>query len=97
MPTRVHTCHLPGCLSACPPRHLFCASHWAMVPRAIQTRVYATVKKRGRCVDASWAPWWRAQAEATEAVLRKTKPEAEAQIAKWFEHEMAVAAKMEAQ
>lgn len=96
MPTRAHTCHLPGCLSACPPRHLFCASHWAMVPRSIQTRVYATVKKRGKHVDASWAPWWRAQAEATAAVLRKTRPEAEAQIAKWLAHEMDVAAKMEA-
>lgn len=93
---RVHTCHLPGCLSACPPRHLFCASHWALVPRKIQSKVYATVKKRGKFIDASWAPWWRAQAEATAAVLLKTRPDAEAQIVKWLAHEMDVAAKMEA-
>ena len=93
---RAHTCHLPGCLSPCPPRHLFCGPHWAMVPRAVQSKIYATVKKRGWYVDASWAPWWRAQAEATVAVLRKVRPSDEAQIARWLAHEMDVADKMEA-
>lgn len=66
-----HTCHLPGCAAGCPPRWLFCRGHWAMVPPSIQREVYRTVKLRGPSVDASWAPWWRAQAQATDVVLTK--------------------------
>lgn len=67
-----HTCHLPGCEVACPPRHLYCRAHWDRVPRELQEAVYATVKLRNpEAVDASWAPWWRAQAQATAAVLRQ--------------------------
>lgn len=92
-----HTCHIPGCETPCPPRHLFCGTHWAMVPRDLQDEVYATVKKRGRYIDASWAPWWRAQAKATAAVLRKTRPVGDSErIDKWLAHEMDVASKMEA-
>lgn len=27
-----HTCHATGCSKACPPKHLMCGRHWAMVP-----------------------------------------------------------------
>ena len=64
-----HTCHLKGCKAACPPRHLFCAPHWARVPPSTQREVYRTVKLRGPSVDASWAPWWRAVTEAEVSVL----------------------------
>jgi hypothetical protein len=91
-----HHCHLPGCQAACPPRHLFCAPHWRLVPKAIQAEVYATVRKRNKgSVDASWAPWWRAQADATVAVLRILHPDDEERIAKWLAREQAVADKME--
>lgn len=66
-----HTCHLPGCAAVCPPRWLFCSVHWSMVPPTTQREVYRTVKLRGPYVDASWAPWWRAQAEATDVVLER--------------------------
>lgn len=69
-----HTCHLRGCSSRCPPRHLYCGKHWAMVPKADQRQVYATVRQRGRHVDKTWAPRWRAQAEAEAAVLRSSTP-----------------------
>lgn len=70
-PGKVHRCHLPGCKTVTNPRMLFCAPHWRMVPAEIAREVYATVGKRGARVDATWAPWWRAQAAATSAVLRK--------------------------
>lgn len=99
----VHTCHLPYCASPCPPRHLFCARHWGMVPRELQSRVYATVKRRNPdAIDGTWAPWYRAQANASAAVLRREAelagqrgPEAETRITKWLEHELAVADHME--
>lgn len=69
-----HTCHLPPCKKVCLSRHLFCREHWAMVPTELQKAVYDTVGKRGKCVDASWVPWWRAQAAATVFVLRITHP-----------------------
>lgn len=42
-----------------------------MVPRDIAAEVYRTVDKRDDAVNASWAPWWRAQARAANAVLLK--------------------------
>lgn len=59
-----HTCHALGCKTPCPPRMLMCRACWSKVPRELQAEVYATVKKRKPDVDASWAPWWRAQAKA---------------------------------
>ena len=65
-----HTCHLPGCATPSPPRWLFCPEHWGMVPKDIQREVYRTVSLRDLgSINATWAPWWRAQAEATFAVL----------------------------
>lgn len=66
-----HTCHIPICKAYCPPKHLYCGTHWAMVPAEIQAEVYATVgKRKSNEVNASWAPWWRAVAKAEEAVMR---------------------------
>lgn len=91
-----HTCHLPGCKAPCPPRHLFCAPHWRLVPSSLQQEVYATVRKRNKgSVDASWAPWWRAQADATAAVLRRLHPGEEERIAKWLAREHVVANQLE--
>lgn len=76
-----HTCHLPICKAACPPAHLYCRAHWSMVPADLKDEVYRTVRMRGRNVDKTWAPWWRAQAEAEAALLRKLVPQDEARIA----------------
>lgn len=37
-----HTCHLPGCAAACPPRWLFCSVHWSMVPPTTYCEAQAT-------------------------------------------------------
>lgn len=90
-----HTCHLPGCAAECPPKHLFCGKHWAMVPADLQAEVYATVRRRRKTVDASWAPWWRAQDKATAAVLRKLHPQHEERIAGKLEHDLEFADTLE--
>lgn len=69
-----HTCHALGCKRACPPRMLMCGPCWALVPRDLQVEVCRTVKLRGPLIDASWAPWWRAQAKAIAHVAHLTEP-----------------------
>jgi hypothetical protein len=70
-----HTCHVPGCKAGCPPKHLFCAPHWGMVSALTQREVYRTVKLRAKgAVNETWAPWWRAQATATDEVLTRLYP-----------------------
>ncbi len=71
-----HTCHVPGCKAPCPPKHLFCGPHWAMVTTETQREVYRTVKLRAKgSVNKTWAAWWRAQATATDEVLTKLYPD----------------------
>lgn len=65
---QAHTCHAWGCKAPCPPRWLMCGPCWSFVPHDVQAEVYRTVKLRGPRVDASWAPWWQAQADACKAV-----------------------------
>lgn len=90
-----HHCHVPGCKTATEPRMLTCAPHWRLVPADIQREVYATVGKRGKLIDASWAPWWRAQTKAIHAIMQAEGRDAE-KLAKWFEREMKTADAMEA-
>jgi hypothetical protein len=78
-----HTCHLPGCVKACPPRHLLCREHWFMVPQRMQERVNDTIWGRRATVDSSWAPWWRAKTEAIASVLRHIGWGDEAKIVKF--------------
>jgi hypothetical protein len=72
-----HHCHALGCKRACPPRWLMCRTCWAFVPADIQAEVYRTVKLRGPEADASWAPWWRAQARAIAHVAFISHPDVE--------------------
>ena len=69
-----HHCHALGCKADCPPRWLMCRPCWAKVPPDVQAEVYRTVKLRGSHVDASWAPWWRAQARAIAHVAHLREP-----------------------
>ena len=47
-----------------------------MVSPDTQREVYDTVGKRCKgSVDASWAPWWRAQAAAIDEVLQQLHPD----------------------
>lgn len=52
-----------------------CSTHWARVPREMQVEVYRTVRLRDKTVNATWAPWWRAQAEAIAHVAFLESPD----------------------
>lgn len=67
----IPVCHLPGCPRRCAKGHIFCAHHWRLVSPALRRKVMATSKQRGERIDATWAPWWKAQATAKAQVLRK--------------------------
>jgi hypothetical protein len=90
-----HTCHALGCKRACPPAHLMCGPCWAKVPRDLQLEVYRTVKLRGRVVDHTWAPWWRAQAKAISHVAFLVDPRPEKRDA-YLERELGFADALEA-
>lgn len=89
-----HTCHALGCKSPCPPRNLVCSACWSLVPHDIAQEVYRTVKLRGGYVDASWAPWWRAQARAIAHIARMN-PSSLPHVAKWLDRELAFADRLE--
>lgn len=72
-----HHCHRLGCKAACPPRWLMCKPCWSLVPADLQAEVYRTVGMRGTSVDATWAPWWRAQARAIAHVANIVEPNAD--------------------
>jgi len=90
-----HTCHVPGCGAACPPRHLTCASCWRIVPKKLQAEVYRTIRLRGKVLDETWAAWWRAQAQAIAHVLREKFGWPEERVTKFLEREEQAAARFE--
>jgi hypothetical protein len=90
-----HHCHALGCKRACPPRWLMCKPCWSQVPRDVQDEVYATVGKRGPVVDATWAPWWRAQAKAIAHVAFLKEPNVEKRD-RYLDNAMAFADRLEA-
>jgi hypothetical protein len=62
----------------------------------MQAEVYRTVGLRSQdSCDATWAPWWRAQAHAIHHVAMLREPNAE-KGAKWLARELAFAAKLAA-
>ncbi len=63
-----HHCHAIDCKAPCAPKLLMCRKHWFMVHPDIREEVYATYRARGPRMDASWAPWWRAQTRARACV-----------------------------
>lgn len=67
-----HTCHYPHCPEPTPPRHLFCITHWAMVPPSLQTAVYAAFRAtKTREERLRSRAYLTACAEAVEAVAAK--------------------------
>lgn len=52
-----------------------CGPCWSLVPVDVQVEVYRTVGLRGRSIDATWAPWWRAQARAIAHVAFLKAPD----------------------
>lgn len=72
-----------------------CKPCWSKVPADIQAEVYRTVGLRGRLVDETWAPWWRAQARAIAHVAFLTHPD-EAKRDGYLAREMRVADELEA-
>lgn len=58
--------------------------------------MYDTVGKRStRAINASWAPWWRAQAYAIDHVARVTYPEHAAWADKVLKKELSFAQELE--
>jgi hypothetical protein len=51
-----------------------CSECWELVPLELQREVYRTVVLRGTHCDATWAPWWRAQAKAIAHVAYLNDP-----------------------
>jgi hypothetical protein len=73
----VHLCHMrPDCSVPVPPRLLFCAPHWRMVPRPLQARIHDSLrrwKKPGAPTKAeqraAMMEWFDAVQEA-KAIIR---------------------------
>lgn len=61
-----HHCHARGCSSTCPPEHLMCRRHWAMVPANLQRAVWNTYRP-GQCDDKQPSQAWHAAADAAIA------------------------------
>lgn len=66
-----HRCHFLNCPTATPPRLLFCAQHWAMVPPVEQTAVWAAYRSTKQATRARDRDYLSACAKATEAVAAK--------------------------
>ncbi len=78
-----------------------CGECWARVPAAMQREVYRTVRLRDMSgCDATWAPWWRAQARAIHHVAmgsdRLAGRPPDSRGAKYLEREMGFADSLEA-
>jgi len=90
-----HHCRALRCNVPCGPAHLMCARHWRLVPLELKGKVYSTFGQRNRAsIDRSWAPWWRAQARAVEAVAKLEGLELEA-LTRWVANELAFADTLE--
>jgi hypothetical protein len=67
-----HLCHARGCKTPVPRRMLMCRAHWAMVPRDLQERVWATYQEgqeEGRAPVTE--AWQQAACDAIDAVVAK--------------------------
>jgi hypothetical protein len=58
-----HTCHAEGCSTKVPPKLLMCARHWRLVPKDLQSRVWATYRP-GQEVDKRPTAEYLAAAQA---------------------------------
>jgi hypothetical protein len=92
---RRHRCHALGCTAPCPPKHLMCPGHWALVPTDLQAEVYRTASLRGKARDKTWAAWWRASHRAMAAVRLLERPDLGEQVQKWLDHQLDMAAFLE--
>lgn len=54
-----HRCHARNCATRCRPTYLLCPAHWRLVPRPIQSAVYATYRN-GQCGDIPSEAWHQA-------------------------------------
>jgi hypothetical protein len=64
------------------------------VPVDIKAEVYRTVGLRGRVVNETWAPWWRAQAKAIAHVAHLREPN-EVRRDEYLSHELEFADRLE--
>jgi diadenosine tetraphosphatase ApaH/serine/threonine PP2A family protein phosphatase len=63
-----HTCHALRCETPVPSRMHMCRQHWAMVPKALQRRLWATYRPGQENDKRPTAAYLRAAAACIEAV-----------------------------
>lgn len=69
-----HTCHARGCTVTVPPRMFMCLRHWRMVPKAMQSAIWATYRPgQERTKDPS-PEYLDATTAAVNAVADKERP-----------------------
>lgn len=93
------TCRVPGCRETLKNSHWpTCKACWRRCPSDLLAEVKRAVKLRGEGEpDASWAPWWRAQAEACAAIARVNPPIVNFDIDLWLQHELDFAEELAAE
>lgn len=70
-----HTCHALGCEKPVPPKMLMCLKHWRMVPRLMQSRIWATYRP-GQEIDKNPSgEYLDAQSAAVRAVAARERGE----------------------
>lgn len=67
----IHRCHAEGCDVPVPPKMLMCLRHWRMVPKVMQSRVWAYYRPGQEIDKQPSALYMDAQREAVEAVAKK--------------------------
>ena len=74
-----HHCHAAGCTKNVPPQMFMCKKHWLMVPRAIQSRIWATYRP-GQCDDWQISHDYAEAARAGVRAVAEQEGLSEAQI-----------------
>lgn len=86
--TRAHGCHAVNCGTPVPPRMHMCRRHWAMVPRVVQRRLWATYRPRQEQTMTPSPDYLRAAAQCVRLVAEaEGQPAAdiEADVARYVE------------
>lgn len=73
----VELCRAVDCKTPCPPRHMMCTSHWAMVPTKMRQAIWAAFREAPPDGHSRHVPYLEACAKAVEKVAKlENKPPA---------------------
>lgn len=68
-----HTCHARGCEKPVPPKMLMCLRHWRMVPRPLQTLVWARYVPGQEITKTPTTAYLDVMKQAIDAVAEKER------------------------